>query len=460
MSDLKFEIIIIGSGPAGVAAAEAAHAAGARSIAVVESAPRLGGECPNWGCIPTKSLLSSIEGIVAAKHQGRYTVDLPKAGVDFGSLLKRERRIVDLVTGGGRIEKVLNELGVELIRGRAKFTGPDEIEVAGKRYAAARFIIAAGGVQVIPMIPGLRETGYLTVEDILGLAKTPRSLVIIGGGPIGCEFAQIFAPLGAAVTIIEYADHILPREDAEIAAVVEQSFRDQKIDLLTSTKIEAVDRERDSVVLTVRLRDGGTRQVKAEKIFLAAGRKPDLSGLGLETAGVGINEDGRVLFNDFFQTDNPAIYIAGDAAGRMMYTSVAHREGSAAGHNAVKGNEISVNLSVLPRGTYCHPEVGSVGLTEKEARDQGFEVGVGRAPYAMLSRSLTSGEMEGLVKIVADLKTGLILGGHIVGQSASELVHELALAMYTGLTYQDLANMIHAFPTFAEGIGAAANDVK
>ncbi|MFA6604080.1 MAG: NAD(P)/FAD-dependent oxidoreductase [Patescibacteria group bacterium] len=459
MPTSKFEIIIIGSGPAGIAAAEAAHAAGARSIALVESAPRLGGECPNWGCIPTKSLLSSIEGIVAAKHQGRPASELPKIGVDFGSLLKRERRVVDMITGGGRIERVLDSLGAELLRGHAAFVGPNEIEVSGKRYAAEKFVVAVGGISTVPRIPGLIETGYLTVRDILALGKTPRSLAIIGGGPVGCEFAQIFAPLGVAVTIIEFADHILPREDAEIAAIVEQSFRDQKIGLLTSAKIESVGQERDAVVLAVRLRDGSARQVRAEKIFLAAGKKPDLSGLGLETVGVQRDVEDRIKFNDFFQTENPAIYIAGDAAGRLMYTSVAHREGSAAGHNAIKGNVVRVDLSVLPRGTYCHPEVGSVGLTEKEARDQGYDVGVGRAPYSMLSRSLTSGETEGLVKIVADKKTGLILGGHIVGQSASELVHEIALAMYTGLTYQDFSNMIHAFPTFAEGIGVAAGNV-
>ncbi len=458
---MRYQLIIIGSGPAGIAAAEAARQNGAGSVAVVEAARRLGGECPNWGCMPTKSLLSSVEMLMQARRGKEYGVNIPKAGVDFGSVMRRETRIVDLVTGSGRVEKLLDELGCKLLRGRARFVSPEAIEVGGRVYAADRFVIAAGSVPAIPPVEGLAQSGHLTVVDALSLKRPPKSLAIIGGGPIGVEFAQIFAPLGTRVTIVEAAGQILPREDEEIAAVVAASFRKQKVKLLTGHHLAAVARSGQSRQLTLSPAAGGRKKkITVDEVLVAVGKRPALAGLDLDKAGVRVDGRGRLILNDYLQTTNPAVYAAGDAAGRMMYTSVAHREGAAAAVNAVKGNSIKVDLSVMPRGTFCHPEVGSVGLTEKEARAAGYEVGDGRAPYAALSKSLAYGEKQGRVKIVADKKTGSILGGHVVGQSAAELVHEIALAMYAHLTYHELANMIHAFPTFAEGVAAAAADVK
>ncbi|MDD5252092.1 MAG: NAD(P)/FAD-dependent oxidoreductase [Patescibacteria group bacterium] len=460
MSDERFQVLIIGSGPAGFAAAEAAYAAGARSIAVAEASGTLGGECPNWGCLPTKSLLSSVEALIKARQDGEVGLLCPKPGVDFGSLMRRERDIVKSVTGGQRLEKELAGMGVRLLPGHAKFVAPDAVEIAGVRYEADHFVIASGSVNVVPPIPGLVEAGYLDVPGILKLEKSPRSLAIIGGGPVGVEFAQIFAPLGTAVTIIEAASHILPREDEEIASVIENSFRDQGATVLTSAKVLSVYREGEERVVEVSDASGEVINLRVEHILLAAGKRPLLDQLNLDAAGVALDDRGHLVLNEYLQTTNSRVYAAGDAAGRMMYTSVAHREGQAAAMNAVKGNSVIVNLSVMPRGTYCHPEVGSVGLTEAEARAAHFDVAVGRAPYAALSKSLTSGDQQGLIKIVADKGTGEILGGHIVGQSAAELVHEIALAMYAGLTVSDLANMIHAFPTYAEGIALAASNVS
>jgi len=242
---------------------------------------------------------------------------------------------------------------------------------------------------------------------------------------------------------------------------VADSFRQQGIGLFAGHRVVSVSREGGQKKLELEPVAGGRKRTfTAQTILAATGKRPALQNLGLDKAGVRLDERGRPILNEYLQTTNPDIYAAGDAAGRMFYTTVAHREGAAAGTNAVKGNSVKVDLAVMPRGTFCHPEVGSVGLTEKEARAAGFDVAVGRAPYAALSRSLAGGETQGLIKIVADRKTGNILGGHIVGQSATELVHEIALAMYAGLTWQELANMIHAFPTYAEGIAAAAADVK
>ncbi len=457
----RFDIIIIGSGPAGTSAAEAARESGAASIAVVESAQRLGGECPNWGCMPTKSLLSSVENLIAAERGKEFGVRIPKVGVDFGSMMRREHNIVDSITGGGRVEKYLDSLGVELIRGSARFTGRDEIEVRGRRYAAKRFVVATGSTVFVPPVEGLKEAGYLTVVDALKFTKTPKSMVIIGGGPVGVEFAQIMAPVGVDVTVVEYSDHILPHEDDEIAAVVADSFKKQGIKLLVSTSVVSVKKSGGLREVRVKpVKGKRVRKILAQEVMVTTGKRPALADLDLEKAGVQIDPRGRLVLNDFLQTTNPAIYAAGDAAGRMMYTAVAHREGFAAAKNALLGHKLKVDLGILPRGTFCHPEVGSVGMTEKEARAAGRDVAVGRSPYKALSRPLAVGDMAGLVKIVADRQTGEILGGHIVGEAAAELIHEIALAMYAGLTYGDLANMIHAFPTFAEGIAAAAADVK
>jgi dihydrolipoamide dehydrogenase len=281
--------------------------------------------------------------------------------------------------------------------------------------------------------------------------------VIVGGGPIGVESAQILSPLGVQVTIVEFLPHLLPREDADVAAVVAESFRRQKITVLAATKTLSVAPERKGVAVTVAPVAGGAeRTLMADVVLVATGKRPNIDGLDVEKAGVKTDERGRIQLNEFLQTTHPSLYVAGDAAGQMMFTHVAHQHGHAAGTNAIRGNTVKVTSRVIPRGTFCFPEVGSVGLTEEEAREKKLPLVVGKAPYAYFGKALVTGEMEGLVKIVGDRKTKRILGGHIVGANAAELIHEIALAMEAGVSYETVGRMVHAYPTFAEAVGAAA----
>ncbi|MBI4138867.1 NAD(P)/FAD-dependent oxidoreductase [Candidatus Uhrbacteria bacterium] len=445
-----FDVVIIGSGSAGLAAAESAKEAGAKRVAVVESAKRLGGECPNRGCVPSKALLRSVELMMEARRAKEFGLRIPKTGFDFSALMRRKRKTVDALTGGGRMERILEHYGVDLIRGAAHFTGRHSIDVDGRPYEAKRFVIATGSEPFIPPIPGLKESGYWTSDDIVKIRNVPTSLLVIGGGPIGAEWAQILAPLGTRVTIIEAMSQLLPREDPEIAHVVETSFKRQGIRVQRNTKISSVRRHGKTFIVN---------GIRASALLVATGKRPAVGSLALDAAGVSLSDRDAPILNEYLQTSNPDIYVAGDAAAQMMFTHVAHLQGEIAGTNAVAGPKRASNLDVIPRGTFCSPEVGSVGLTEQEARKQGRDVAVGRGEFSYLGKSLVSGETDGLVKIVADRKTKLILGGHIVGHSAAELIHEVALAMFAKIPYTAIAEMVHAYPTYAEAVGVAASDI-
>ncbi len=470
-----YDLVIIGSGPAGLSAAQAAHDAGAKSVALLEAAKRLGGECPNWGCVPSKSFLRSSGVLGLARRAKEFGLNIPRVGFDFTAVMRRKNKIVDRLTGAGRIETVLKSLEVELIRGRATFVNKDEVEVVptvaargakspvvpARRLQAKAFVVAVGTEPFIPPVDGLTETGYLTSDDVMTLKRPPKSLVVVGGGPIACEVAEFLFAFGTKITIVEFAPHILPREDEETAATVAESFRYRGIKLLTASRVAAVVKRGGQVAATVVPAIGGEpKVVKADAVLVASGKRPALRQLALEKAGVELDKRGAPVLDEYLRSTNPNVYFAGDAAGQMMFTNVAHEMGEVAAENAVGGEPRRPNLSVVPRGTFCVPEVGSVGLTEKEAREAGFEVGIGRAPYAVCGKSLTAGEPDGVVKIVVDKKTGLVLGGHVCGQEAAEIVHELALAIYAKAPYQSLAEMVHAYPTYAECIRAAAGAVN
>ncbi|KPJ85224.1 hypothetical protein AMJ57_03875 [Parcubacteria bacterium SG8_24] len=457
MSVKRYDLIVIGSGPAGIAALEAAREAGAGRVAVIEAADRLGGECPNTGCVPTKALLRTAEVMELARRAGEFGLEIPEIRLDFAGAMRRKDRIVDSLTSGGRLEGYLESLRAELVRGRATFVSRDGIEVSGQTYEADRIVIAAGSETVTPPVEGLAEAGYLTHAEILSVERVPESLLIIGGGPIGIEFAHLFAVFGSRVELVEIAPRLVPREDEELAAVVEYSFRKRGIGLHLASRAAAVRRDGGQAVVQVMPVAGGeARELSGEMLLVAAGKRPALRGLRVEKADIELDGRGAPVLNEYLQTTNPAVYVAGDAAGQMMYTHVAHDQGYVAGINAIQGNEERSDLSVIPRVIFCRPEIASVGLTEKEAGERGHDVIVGRGAYSGVGKGLVTGQQDGLVKLVADRRDGKLLGGHILGEAASELIHEIALAMKAGLPYTAIAGLTHAYPTFAEAVGVAA----
>jgi len=455
-----FDLLIIGTGPAGLAALETAAEIGGARVAIIEAAPRIGGECPNWGCAPTKTLLRSAEVLGLARRAEEFGLH-GTITPDFAAVMARKQGVVDALTGGTRLEDAIRLMGAELIRGEAKFVAPDAVEVAGRRLTFAKALIATGSKAVIPPIPGLTEAGYLTSDDLVAIKQQPTSLVIIGGGPIGVEFAQVFAALGTQVTVVEYALHLLSREDAEVAAIAQASLVRQGIKVRVGVKVVSVKTGGTQRQLEIQSVVGGASELLvADQILVATGKSSTIAGLDMATAGVTLDQRGNPTLDEFLRSSNPSIYVACDAAGQMLFTHVAHEQGVTVAKNALRGDTVRNDLSVIPRATYCEPPVASVGLTEAEARAKDLDVLVGRGPFAILGKALTSGEMEGLAKLVVDRKSGLILGAHIVGPTAPELIHLPALCMKTGITAAKMAELTYCSFTYAEAVGVAASSLE
>ncbi len=397
-----FDVLIIGAGSAGISAAEAAKESGAASVAIVESAKRLGGECPNWGCVPTKVLLRTGEVADLLSKAETFGVQTGRMRVDFSSVMHRKTRIVNALTGKGRLKTYLKRIGVTQVRGEAVFLGAHEVCVNRETYRAGKIIVAIGAEPVAPPIEGLKEAGFWTSDDIVSLKKAPTSLCIIGGGPIGVEMAQIFQTFGTRVTIVESASQLLPREESDVADLVKKSFKKQGIKLLLSHQVRSV--AKNARGYEVRVATGKKKEVvvRAAALLVATGKHPPFSRLQIKKAGVRADEHGYPILNPYLQSSNPDVYFAGDATGQMMFTHVAHEHGTVAGTNAVRGQKRISDLRVVPRGTFCRPEIGSVGLTTVEAKQKGLRIRVGKVPFVGMGKALVSGEQEGFVKILVD----------------------------------------------------------
>ena len=449
-----YGMIAIGSGSAGGSAAYVAKKCNIK-VAVVEARrDMLGGHCPNYACVPTKALLKSAHIYKMAQKAHEFGIDVENVSFDFKKIAAAREEIVGKLTGT-RIEKNLETMGIDLLWGEAKFVSPHEIEIAGKKYSAEHIVIGTGSKEFIPPINGLDKTDFWTSDDAVKIDTLPESIIIIGGGPVGTEFSEIFSAFGVKVTLLQRGPQILQREEPEAAKLVQDNLRAQGVDVVLDMEVVRVESRGKDKLVRVKIGEG-EQELQAQELMVATGRRANLEPLNVEAAGVKVDDKGRLVLNEYLQTSVSHIWAAGDVAGKWQFTHTAAYEGDLVGRNICHETTEATDYSVVPRVTFCEPELASVGDTEAEARKLGKEIQVAKFNVGGLGRYLIERDTRGFVKIIADKKTKLILGGTAVGLSAGQMVHEIALAMKAKIPATEIGRMIHAYPTFSEGVAAAA----
>lgn len=454
---MTIKLTIIGAGPGGYAAAIRAAQKGAQVIVIEDT--EVGGACLHRGCIPTKTLIASAEALEHARRAEEFGLEISgTVSYSLAKIRERKDKVVSIQTKG--IRALFKSRGVALLEGRGSLLSPDVVRVVQKDgmtmdVKSDKVIIATGSRPAL--LPGFPFDGQsvITSDDAVQLAKIPKSLLIIGAGVIGSEFAFIYRCFGADVTMVEMMPRAISTEDEEMADIIEREFKKSRIKLIPNAKVEKVEKGDDGL-MTASL--SNQQQVKAEMILVSTGRSMNSGQLGLEILGVDKGRRGEIVVNEMMETNVPGIYAIGDVTGNIMLAHVASRQGLVAVENAL-GGSARMDYSAVPAGIFTMPEIGSVGMREKQAIEKGLKYRVGRFQFRGLGKAHAMGEITGLVKILADETTDKVLGVHICGAHASDLVHEGALAIKLGATAGDLGRMIHAHPTLAEGIMEAAEDV-
>ena len=455
----QYDLVVIGSGPGGYVAAIRAGQLGLKT-AIVEKDDKWGGTCLHVGCIPTKDLLLSADVYDYVRNAKEFGIIDTNVSVDWAAMLARKTKVVTKLAKG--VEFLLKKNKVEMIHGLGKIVSPGKISVTDPQCAtreiSAKNIVVATGSEA-RMLPGLEADGktLLTNKEILSLPAIPKSMVIIGAGAVGVEFASIFQRFGTKVTVLEMLPRAVPLEDEEISAELEKSFKHQGIPIQTQAKVTKVTKTANGVTVEYTLADGKPQTLEAETCLVAVGRVPNTANIGLEKTRVKL-ERGFVKTDGFMQTDEPGIYAIGDiVANSPLLAHVASMEGIVAVTHAAGKHAEPINHRQIPNCTYTEPEVASVGLTERLAREAGHKVKIGKFPYAAVSKAAILGAREGFVKVVSDEKYGEILGVHIIGPRATETIAEAVMAMRLEGTVDDIAHTIHAHPTLAEAVGEAAH---
>jgi len=450
----KIDLTIIGGGPGGYVAAIRASKLGLK-VAVVEE-DKVGGVCLNYGCVPTKSLYRTARFIEEINKAETFGVKAPAPGLDFERTMARKEKIVDIQIKG--VEIYFKKNNVTLIRGKGEILEKGKVIVKspdGKNIEIeSKNIMIATGSSAANVEPfDLSEDGVMDNTDILSLEKLPGSLLVVGGGVVGSEFANIFSTFGSKVTIVEVLPEILSTEDEQVSELIHSAFVKKGIDIFTGSKVEDFKRTAGKFECTI----SGGNKVSAEKILISVGRKPNTKGIGLEKAGVEVDSRGYIKVNSRFETNVGGIYAIGDVIGGMQLAHVASKEGKVAVSN-IAGKAEEINYNAIPWAIFTSPEIGTVGLNERKAKEKGIEVRTGVFPFSHNSKAYIEGETEGFMKIVTNSDTGEILGGQIVGPGASDIIHEVAVAMNGELLVDDIASTVHAHPTLSEIVMETAED--
>ena len=460
----QYDVVVIGSGTGGYVAAIRAAQLGLKT-AVVERAPVLGGTCLNWGCIPTKALLEHAHALKVAQDWKEWGLTLGQAavGIDMNQVQARKDKIVKGLTGG--VEFLFKKNKIDWIKGSGRLAGKGKVDITEgdkQTLTVAKEIVVATGSQP-RSVPGIEidRKRIITSDEAIGLKTIPKSIVIMGSGAVGVEFGSIFRRFGSEVTLIELLPRIVPVEDEAVSTELERSFKKQGIKVMTGTKVTSAKAGSNGVELEAQTADGKTTKLSAEYLLVATGRGPVTSGLGAEDAGLTMDR-GYIRVDAEYRTSVPGISAVGDVVtfdkpGHPQLAHLSSAEGIVLAERIAGHDFRPINYDHVPGCTYCDPEIGSVGLTEAEAKERGFDVRIGTFKFGVLGRARIAGETDGFVKIVAEKKYDEILGVHMIGPRSTELVAEATLALRLECTVEELIRTIHAHPTMSEAVGEAAH---
>jgi dihydrolipoamide dehydrogenase len=450
----NFDVIVIGSGPGGYVTAVRSAQLGLKTACIEKD--RVGGICLNWGCIPTKALLKSAEIMQNIKHASNYGINPKETEVDFPKIIKRSRSVADRLSKG--VEMLFKKNNITKIQGKAFLKSNNIIEITNesetKEISAKNIIIATGGKP--RMIPGVTFDGVkiISSSEAMILEQPPKTMAIIGAGPIGIEFAYFYNTFGTKVTVIEMMPHILPFEDAEVSDLLEKSLKKGGIKILNNARVQSVSIKDDLVNIEVQTAQG-TQNIEADITLAAIGVQGNSEGIGLENTGVEINKS-FIKTDKNYKTNIDGIYAIGDVIGPPLLAHKASAEGINCIEKIAGLNPGDVDYSSIPGCTFCSPQVGSIGLNEDKAKEQGIEYRVGKFPYSASGKAIALAETEGFVKLLFDNNTDKLIGGSIIGAEASELLAELSLAKAKGLTAKDIIKTVHSHPTLSEMIMESA----
>ena len=457
MSEKSFNVLVVGAGPGGYVAAIRAGQLGLSTACVEED--KLGGVCLNIGCIPTKALLTSAALVNELKTAGSHGITFDQANADLGPAQERSRAIAAQLSKG--VAHLFKKYKVSHLEGRGRLLGDGRLEVEARDgskeiYSAAHIILATGSrPRDIPVLP-IDEKRIWSSTGALFQTEAPGSLAVVGAGAVGMEFADVFNAYGAKVTVIEALDRILPLEDKDSSSTVERSFKKRGVDFFTGAAVESAEVGEDSVLLTFKDKQGEEQTLEVENVLSAVGRVPNTSDLGLEAAGVVLDERGFFAVDGLMRTNVPGVYALGDCAGRQLLAHKAMHEGVVCVEAIAGEGHGPVDYGNVPNCTYCYPEVASVGLTEQQARDEGHDIEVGKFPWVGNGRALAAGHTEGFVKVIRDKKYSEILGAHIVGPHATELIGEFVLGRHLESTVDEMDRAMHPHPTLSEAVAEGA----
>jgi len=454
----QYDIAILGGGPGGYVAAIRAAQLGFKTVVIDKD--NLGGICLNWGCIPTKSLLKNAEIFDLMKnHSGEFGISVQSLSFDFNKIIKRSRDISDRITKN--VELLIKKNKIDRMRGYGKLVSKNQIDIfdeSGKKIdsvSSEKIIIASGArPKSVPAIP-VDKKNIITSTEAMNLPAQPKDLIVIGAGAIGIEFAYFYNVLGTKVTVIEMMDQILPVEDKEVSETLHKNFKKRGIEIHTSTKVEKAEVKGNEVIVTIE-KDGKKIELKSEKVLCAIGVTGNVEGFGLEELGIELYKNHIKVDKNTYETNIPGIFAIGDVIGPPWLAHVASAEGIYCVEMIKGKNPNPIDYNNVPGCTYCNPQVASVGMTEAKARENGHELKIGKFPFMASGKAFAVGEREGFVKLIFDEKYGELLGAHIIGPEATELIAELTLAKSMEATFETIIKTVHAHPTLSESIMEAA----